>query len=132
MLTVLLLDLDHFKRINDNYGHDAGDSVLIETAVRMKSMLRLPDMVARWGGEEFLIVLPNTPLDGALLAAEKIRSRIADTPFYINGQALRVTASLGVAQSVAGSNVESLLVRVDQALYVAKARGRDHVEVATE
>ena len=132
VLTVLLLDLDHFKRINDNYGHDAGDNVLIETAVRMKSMLRTPDMVARWGGEEFLIVLPSTPLEGALLAAEKIRSRIADTPFYINGQALRITASLGVAQSVAGGSVENLLTRVDKALYAAKTHGRDRVEVAIE
>ena len=132
VLTVLLLDLDHFKRINDNYGHDAGDNVLIETAVRMKSMLRTPDMVARWGGEEFLSVLPSTPLEGALLAAEKIRSRIADTPFYINGQALRITASLGVAQSVAGGSVENLLTRVDKALYAAKTHGRDRVEVAIE
>ena len=132
VLTVLLLDLDHFKRVNDNHGHDAGDNVLIETAVRMKSMLRTPDMVARWGGEEFLIVLPNTPLDGALLAAEKIRSRIADTPFYINGQALRITASLGIAQSTHDCSTESLLRLVDKALYAAKSRGRNRVEVAME
>ena len=132
VLTVLLLDLDHFKRVNDNHGHDAGDNVLIETAVRMKSMLRTPDMVARWGGEEFLIVLPNTPLDGALLAAEKIRSRIADTPFYINGQALRITASLGIAQSTHDCSTVSLLRLVDKALYAAKSRGRNRVEVAME
>ena len=77
-------------------------------------------------------MLPNTPLDGALLAADKIRSRIADTPFYINGQALRITASLGVAQSVAGGSVENLLTRVDKALYAAKTHGRDRVEVAIE
>ena len=131
VLSVLLLDLDHFKRINDTYGHEAGDNVLIETAVRMKSMLRLPDMVARWGGEEFLIVLPNTSLEGAMLAAEKIRNRITDTPFYISGQALRVTASLGVAQSMPEQDIEHLLMAVDKALYAAKTRGRNRIEIAT-
>ena len=129
-LAVLLLDLDHFKRINDSYGHDAGDNVLIEAAMRMKSMLRLPDMVARWGGEEFLIVLPDTPLEGAMLAAEKIRHRIADTPFYINGQAVRITASLGVAQSTPEQSIENLLKTVDKALYTAKAQGRNRTEIS--
>ena len=128
VLTLLLVDLDHFKTINDSKGHDAGDNVLMEVAMRMKNMLRSPDMVARWGGEEFLIVLPNTELEGGLWVAEKIRGHIANTPFYCGGEALQITASFGAVHSSPDCSIDRLIQSADRALYQAKRQGRNCVE----
>jgi diguanylate cyclase (GGDEF)-like protein len=128
--TILFIDLDHFKAVNDRLGHDAGDIILIETGVRMKSMLRSQDSVARWGGEEFVILLPETDLCSGLVVAEKIRSRIADTPFYASGTAMEVTASFGVAEYEPGSDVKRVVKAADEAVFIAKNRGRNRIELA--
>lgn len=128
--TILFIDLDHFKAVNDLLGHDAGDTILIETGVRMKSMLRSQDSVARWGGEEFVILLPETELCSGLVVAEKIRSRIADTPFYASGTAVEVTASFGLAEHEPGSDVHRVLKAADEAVFTAKNKGRNRIELA--
>jgi two-component system cell cycle response regulator len=126
-LAVLMLDLDKFKSINDNYGHQAGDAVLIELANRMSSQVREVDTVARYGGEEFVVVLPETDAAGAARAAERLVERIRATPFVIEGgMSLTVTASVGAAVFPAhGRTPSDLLRRVDSALYEAKNSGRD-------
>jgi len=128
--TLVMVDLDHFKAVNDTEGHDAGDSIMIETAVRMKSMLRGQDSVARWGGEEFVILLPDTNLQGATIVAEKIRRRIADSPYFFSGKKIGVTASLGVAEFIGDPDTERLVAAADKALYLAKHRGRNRVETS--
>lgn len=124
--SLIIADLDHFKLVNDSHGHDAGDSILVETGLRMKGMLRGQDVLARWGGEEFMILLPDTDLAGGRTVAEKIRARIADAAYYFSGKAIRVTASFGVAQFA--GDVDGLIATADQALYQAKNAGRDRVE----
>ncbi len=130
--TVVFVDLDHFKAVNDTKGHDAGDSVLVETAIRMKSMLRGQDTLARWGGEEFLILLAETGLEQGLLVAEKIRKRIAAVPYYINGDELAITASFGVAEANDTCDINQLIKAADDALYSAKENGRNRVETASK
>jgi len=127
--TVLVIDLDHFKLVNDAKGHDAGDSILVETGVRMKSMVRSQDAIARWGGEEFVVLLPETTLGGGRLVAEKIRSRIADAPFFANGEEVRLTASFGVAEFGKESNIDQVLKAADAAVYAAKRKGRNRIEL---
>ncbi len=127
---IVMVDLDHFKTVNDAHGHDAGDSILVETGLRMKSMLRAQDMVARWGGEEFMVLLPDTGLEGARVAAEKIRRRIAVAPYYAQGQEIRVTASFGLACFDSQGDFAQLIRSADEALYEAKNRGRNQVRTA--
>ncbi len=125
-LALLMLDLDRFKQINDHHGHPAGDAVLIELARRMRAEVREVDTVARYGGEEFVIVLPETDAGGAASTAERLRQSIRSTPFEVEGVALHVTASIGVAVFPEhGDNPSHLLRSTDDALYVAKADGRD-------
>ncbi|CAN5892981.1 hypothetical protein BH23ACT10_BH23ACT10_21570 [soil metagenome] len=130
-LGLLIVDLDHFKRVNDRHGHPVGDQVLAEVARRIRTSTRLPDVVARYGGEEFVLLLPGTDAAGAVVTAERIRRRVARLPIVAGGQdALRisVTCSVGVAAyPVHGSSVEELLRRADVALYTAKSQGRDRV-----
>ncbi|MDY0268313.1 GGDEF domain-containing protein [Trichloromonas sp.] len=126
-LSVILLDIDHFKQINDTRGHQVGDDVLRELAQRLLSSLRSCDAVARWGGEEFLVMLPNSPLAAGRECAEKLRVAIADCPFTPMPQ---VTASFGVAELQKGEPRETLIGRADQALYRAKNNGRNCVECA--
>ncbi len=121
--SVILIDLDHFKSINDNWGHHAGDNTLIQVANTMTSTIRKPDSVGRWGGEEFLIICPNTELDGAMQLAEKIRLAIASQEI---DKQFRVTASLGVA-TIGRESLSQLLMRADKALYEAKSSGRNKV-----
>ncbi len=128
--TILFIDLDYFKAVNDQLGHDAGDTILVETGIRMKSMLRSQDSVARWGGEEFVILLPETELCSGLLVAEKIRSRISDTPFYAAGTAVEITASFGLAEYEPGANIDVVLKTADEAVFLAKNKGRNRVELA--
>lgn len=132
-LSVCLTDIDRFKLINDTYGHDAGDEVLKELAVRIRSTVRGADLACRYGGEEFVVVMPDTSLDMAATIAERLRSAIEGKPFRISatGLELNVTASLGIASiSEAIQNPGQLLKAADQALYEAKNAGRNRVVAA--
>ena len=128
-LSVLITDLDRFKSVNDRFGHDGGDDVLREFARRLRKNVRGIDLAIRFGGEEFVVVMPDTSLDVAQNVAERIRGEIADRPFRVGrtGAPLDVTVSVGVAQMQAGDSVETLLKRADVALYDAKSAGRNRV-----
>jgi len=126
---VVLFDLDHFKRLNDTYGHAAGDAALVETARRASHVLREQDVLGRWGGEEFLVVLPDADGAGALLVAERLRVALASRGFP---HGAGVTGSFGVAAWAPGDSLESIVARADAGLYEAKATGRNAVgSVAT-
>jgi two-component system cell cycle response regulator len=129
-VSVLVIDIDHFKRVNDSFGHDVGDEVLREFAVRLASNVRAIDLPVRHGGEEFVVVMPDTDLEAARRVAERIRLHVAGSPFRVmEGQeALTVTISIGVATS-SGSEDQSntLLKRADEAVYIAKSQGRNRV-----
>ena len=129
---VLVADLDHFKRINDQYGHPAGDAVLRHFAALLKAQLRDSDIAARLGGEEFIVLLPGTGAAGAAAVGEKIRRAIEAAPVSFQNQPIAVTASLGVSSLLAGqsSSIEALYGLADQALYAAKSSGRNRVEQA--
>lgn len=130
LVTLLMVDLDHFKRINDTHGHLVGDDVLRDIAALLRAAVRSVDLVARYGGEEFVVVLPETPSAGALTFAERLRERIADHVFPdFVPLGLRLTASIGVATypSAGVESAEDLFARADEALYRAKAEGRDRV-----
>ena len=131
-LAVVMLDLDFFKAVNDTYGHAAGDVVLKEAASRMAKSARGYDVVGRYGGEEFLIILPNCSLEDAAVQAERLRQLIGNVPIDIDDGPITVTASIGVAASDI-SGVETtyeLINQADKALYAAKKNGRNRVEVA--
>ena len=132
-ISVLLLDIDRFKAINDSYGHDAGDEVLREFAVRVRAHTRGIDLLARYGGEEIVVAVPDTAVDGAEAVAERIRERIEATPFPIHRgtRAIPVTVSIGVAAREAGDTAAGeMLKRADLALYRAKQQGRNRVIAA--
>lgn len=126
---LILADLDNFKRVNDTRGHGTGDAVLREASKRMAVCIRPYDALGRWGGEEFLTVLPGCGMHDALKVAERMRSSLADQPITVQGGRVAVTASLGVAVADAGSGVEidDLIRAADVALYRAKAEGRNRV-----
>jgi diguanylate cyclase (GGDEF)-like protein len=125
-MSVLLFDLDHFKKINDEFGHVAGDTVLRTMAQRVAGVVRKEDIFGRFGGEEFALLLPCTPLDDALHVAEKIRHTIGDTPVDVQGDVVAVTASVGAASARPGSNdYEVMINEADAALYSAKRQGRN-------
>jgi two-component system, cell cycle response regulator len=129
-ITVLVLDIDYFKAINDSYGHDAGDDVLREFALRIRKATRNIDLACRYGGEEFVIVMPETDMAVATAVAERLRRRIATEPFAIQKGArhLEVTISIGIAAlSGVGDDAATILKRADQALYRAKRDGRNRV-----
>jgi diguanylate cyclase (GGDEF)-like protein/PAS domain S-box-containing protein len=123
-MSLLMLDIDHFKSINDTFGHQAGDNVLIEVASRVRRSLRGNDVVARWGGEEFVVLLRDCALHDARRLAEEIRSTIAEVPFGTLGS---LTVSIGAAEIRASETLASWLGRADQALYRAKRAGRNEV-----
>jgi two-component system, cell cycle response regulator len=126
---VVFVELDQMKAVNDRYGHQAGDTVLIELARRLTEAVREVDVVARWGGDEFTLLLPKTGLAGALRLAEKIRSAVGDAPFRIDSGSLDITISVGVAAYPEhGSAGKDLVAAADGAMYRAKARGRNRVE----
>jgi diguanylate cyclase (GGDEF)-like protein/PAS domain S-box-containing protein len=128
---LLALDLDHFKRVNDTHGHVAGDQVLRHVADLMRQSVRRPDVLSRSGGEEFLLLLPDTGRDAAVALAERIRRRIAASPTLVEGQPIPVTISIGVsALNPADTTRDAALARADAALYEAKRGGRDAVRVA--
>ncbi len=125
-LSVVLLDLDHFKQVNDTYGHSAGDEVLRTFAGRMHRELRAGDIGGRWGGEEFLVILPHTDLEGAFTIADRIRSATAAEPVALDGRRITVTISGGCALGPAGSP-EALVQLADSRLYQAKLAGRNQI-----
>ncbi len=130
-MALLMIDLDHFKRVNDTLGHPAGDSVLVETAARLRAVVRESDHVARFGGEEMVVLLPDCAPRDALLVAERVRRAIARAPIGTRAGAVRVTASVGVAVSPQGrEGLPSLIARADAALYRAKNTGRDRAVLA--
>jgi two-component system, cell cycle response regulator len=125
---IILLDLDHFKKVNDTLGHFAGDAVLRETALRLRSNMRPYDQVGRYGGEEFLVVLPNCDLEQAANQAERMRQRLHATGMLVDGSELQVSASFGVTISDGSERSPDVFVRVaDEALYRAKANGRNRI-----
>jgi diguanylate cyclase (GGDEF)-like protein/PAS domain S-box-containing protein len=123
-LSVILFDIDLFKQVNDTFGHGAGDTVLRELAHRAGESLRRSDRLGRWGGEEFMVLLPESTAEGARHVAEKLRTAVSATAFDTVGQ---VTISLGIAAFRPGDTVDTLADRADRALYLAKAAGRDQV-----
>jgi diguanylate cyclase (GGDEF)-like protein len=129
-LCAVLIDIDHFKDVNDRHGHLAGDKVLRTVAGVIKSRLRASDIISRWGGEEFLVVLKNINLEQAGQLAEKIRSAIEQTVTAQKDRTIMVTASLGVAAYEQGDTPDRLLARADKALYRAKEQGRNRVHKA--
>jgi diguanylate cyclase (GGDEF)-like protein len=132
-LSVLTFDIDHFKAVNDRYGHGAGDKVIAQIANVCRGSKRSSDIVARVGGEEFVMLLPETDLRDALVVAERLRKEVPQRPLLIDGQSLPVTVSIGVATAGAEMNrFGDLLDKADQALYQAKRGGRDRICVAGE
>jgi diguanylate cyclase (GGDEF)-like protein len=127
-----MLDLDHFKKFNDTYGHDAGDTVLRETAAFLLKSVRTEDFVCRFGGEEFIIILPAADLKTTQARAERIRSKLREMTVIHQGRSLgMVTVSIGVAEvPVHGTSPKDLIEAADAALYRAKREGRDRVMVA--
>ncbi len=124
-LSIILFDIDDFKNVNDTYGHQVGDEVLIEIAKILLDNVREPDICVRWGGEEFLILLPQTPLEGAKAVAEKIRTTIANKP--LTSKNLQITASFGVSQMLENDEESSLISKTDKSLYLAKNSGKNIV-----
>lgn len=130
-LSCILCDIDHFKKVNDDYGHLSGDAILQEIAVRMKRHLREVDTIARYGGEEFVMLLPETDRDGAKIVAERIREDVAGSKFMIPGGSINVSISLGICDNSQEDTLtgEALVDYADQALYLAKERGRNQTVI---
>lgn len=132
-VSLIMFDLDHFKLLNDTYGHQSGDMVLIEVAKHTQSLLRLCDLFGRYGGEEFAIILPETDLAGALDVAERIRKGIKSLALSYQGKPIETSASVGVAViNERNKRYEDLISNADRALYQAKASGRNQVRSAQE
>lgn len=121
------MDVDHFKQVNDLYGHQTGDEVLVQMAGLLRTHVRETDMAGRWGGEEFMVICPETDAAGAGVLAAKLRQMIAEHTFPRVGSR---TGSFGVATRLTGETADSLIGRSDAALYRAKERGRNRVEQA--
>lgn len=124
-VNVLMLDIDHFKKFNDRFGHAAGDAVLVEVARVLRTATRGSDLVARLGGEEFAVVLAGLEASEARRAAERIRKAVAATAFHYEGKSMRITVSCGVAQALTEEEGTALVRRSDEALYASKAAGRN-------
>jgi len=126
--SILMLDIDFFKKINDTYGHLAGDIALKEMAKIVFSVIRDSDLFGRYGGEEFLVVLPNTKITGALRLAKRIKDSIENNIVHFDNKEIKFTISIGVTSIGINDNYESLISRVDEALYEAKQKGRNRIE----
>jgi diguanylate cyclase (GGDEF)-like protein len=132
---VLIFDLDHFKRVNDTFGHQAGDEVLRVVTARVSAQLRGQDLLGRFGGEEFLVLLPGTDAAGAVVVGERIRAEVAGSPVRCGDHRVAVTVSIGVCARVPGPEPqqgERMVAEADLALYAAKRGGRDRVELAVD
>lgn len=129
-VSILIMDLDHFKQVNDTYGHLVGDQVLVELTQCVYEIIRQTDIFGRYGGEEFMLFMPHTALEDALMLAERIRQAVADRTFQFDHAKVNVTISLGVASATAQTRtLEDLMLNADLALYRAKEQGRNRVEV---
>ena len=126
-LAVAMMDADHFKSINDTYGHQTGDEVLREISERCRKMLRSNDVLGRYGGEEFVIVFPETNIGEAAIVAERLRAAVAENPIQVGDNTLAATVSIGLAAFAPGQDLEKLFERADSALYAAKQDGRNLV-----
>jgi diguanylate cyclase (GGDEF)-like protein len=129
-LSLLMIDVDNFKNINDNYGHEFGDYVLKIIVDLIKSVLRKYDMIARWGGEEFIIMLPGTDIDKAKIVAEKIGSFVREQTFNYKGRSFVITITTGVAQYQAGDDLDNVIKRADEAMYRGKKMGKNCVVIS--
>jgi len=127
IFSLILCDIDFFKKVNDNYGHDAGDYILTKVAKTIDKYSRKQDVVCRWGGEEFLLLLPETELDGAVALAEKLRIQVEEEVHVFKSQKIYITLSLGIACMEKGQKVNSCIKKADLHLYAAKERGRNIV-----
>jgi diguanylate cyclase (GGDEF)-like protein len=125
--SIVMVDIDHFKQVNDSYGHIEGDKVLAAFSRLMESMVRHGDLIGRYGGEEFLLILPKTDAAAATQLAQRIRTRLAAAPLVDQPEKLVITASFGVAQIMNGESMDDWVIRVDKALYIAKESGRNCV-----
>jgi diguanylate cyclase (GGDEF)-like protein len=132
LLGVGLADLDHFKRVNDTYGHKAGDAVLVAAAQRMSASLRAYDILGRYGGEEFLFIAPECGGHDVIEVAQRLRLAVCTTPFEVGGQSFLVSASIGVTivPPSANAQVEEIVAQADSAMYAAKGNGRNQVQAA--
>ena len=128
--SVMLVDLDNFKRLNERYGYNDGDDVLVEVARVLMSCVRNEDVCARWGGEEFLFLLTETNIEGATILARKIRDSISMTEFKANRPGIRITASIGLCEYQVGQTIHECVTRADQALRKAKQAGKNRFVVA--
>jgi diguanylate cyclase (GGDEF)-like protein len=131
-VAVIMMDIDHFKNINDNYGHSVGDEVLRNVAITLQNTIRVIDIAARIGGEEFAIILPETDQDEASQLAERLRANIENTFIEHESRTLKITASFGISVSrTTDQTLESMLTLADDALYIAKKKGRNQVKVSS-
>ena len=128
--SLLMVDVDNFKKINDVYGHECGDYVLKHLVELIHSVLRKYDMIARWGGEEFLVMLPGTDIDNAKIVAEKISEFVRTHPFNYLDNSFAVTITIGAAQHQAGDDLDSLVKRADEAMYRGKISGKNCVMIS--
>ena len=130
-LSLAILDIDHFKRVNDTYGHPAGDEVIRRVGNLASQAVREQDLVGRVGGEEFIVILPDTDADAAMIACDRLRAMVAGTTLMLEGgRAVTITLSAGVAQMAPGDDQARLIAKADEALYAAKTAGRDRVLLA--
>lgn len=129
--TIALIDLDHFKAINDSHGHDVGDQVLLYFTQLSKAVLRESDVLFRYGGEEFLVLLPDTERDGAVFMLERLQQMLQKSPLHVGQKRIHVTFSAGVAELAAHDNASGLIQRADRALYRAKRAGRHRIEIGS-
>lgn len=132
VFSVILLDIDKFKEVNDNYGHNFGDEVLKIFSDLLMMAKRLEDFVARWGGEEFLIILPHTDAKGAHAVASRIKNRINDYEYLYNDTRLHITATFGIAEFCKDDTVEKIIKKADFALYYGKENGRNQIFIYDE
>ncbi|MBN2711959.1 MAG: diguanylate cyclase [Planctomycetes bacterium] len=128
--SLIMIDVDHFKKVNDTYGHVAGDRVLKGLAMKLKASLRGTDFLARYGGEEFGVILPKTPLADGKKVGEDLREAVEYSKFTLDNSELRISVSAGVAEAVKPESAESLVKKADKALYSAKEKGRNRVEMS--
>lgn len=132
-VSFIMIDVDNFKQINDRFGHESGDYVLSLLGKLLNSLIREEDLVCRYGGEEFLLVLPNCELDNAQRVAETVRQKISEMPITLRGNDLNITVSLGIARFPQnGSSIKRLIAASDQALYAAKKQGKNRTIIFSE
>ncbi|MCW5623933.1 MAG: GGDEF domain-containing protein, partial [Burkholderiales bacterium] len=129
-MCTMLIDIDHFKNINDRHGHPVGDRMIQHVATLIRGGLRASDVACRWGGEEFLVLLPDCSAEHAATIGEKLRHRIANTPLALDWDTLSVTVSVGMTVHRSGDTADQIFERTDRALYIAKNGGRDQLAQA--